>query len=77
MIGVSGPSISITTLSIRRPESAARRCSTVQTLAPEASPSVVLSEVCVTLPRLASSRRSRPPGNPVRRNVTPVSAWAG
>ena len=51
MIGVSGPSTSIRTLSTLRPESAARRCSTVQMLAPEASPSMVQSEVCATFVR--------------------------
>ena len=59
------------------PTSAASRCSTVATAAPVESPSTVQSEVCVTLDHLASIRRSRPPGNPVRRMTIPELTSAG
>ena len=77
MIGISGPSISTSALSTWRPASAAIRCSTVATAAPVESPSTVQSAVCVTFDHLASIRRSRPFGSPVRKMTIPESTSAG
>ena len=77
MIGASGPSISIMALSTPSPARVANRCSTVETDAPEESLSTVHSSVCETFDHFASIRRSRPPGNPVRRKTTPELASAG
>ena len=77
MIGISGPSISTSTLSRPRPAQADIRCSIVETEAGPRSPITVQSSVALTLVCLAWMSWGGMPSMPVRRKTTPELALEG
>ncbi|MNL51256.1 hypothetical protein D3C87_1743390 [compost metagenome] len=77
MIGISGPSISTSTLSRPRPEQADIRCSMVDTDAELRSPMTVQSSVALTFVCLAWISWGGMPSMPVRRKTTPELALEG
>ena len=76
MIGTSGPSSSTTALSTPRADSAAIRCSMVETVTPLALPMTVPSRVLTTASAETGMRLSRS-FTSVRTKTTPAPAGAG